>query len=203
MNPGFTFLVARYTKLNPIFRLREDAQTVRVDARRNRERIVSSALALFAERGPNVCMEDVARAAGLGVGTLYRHFPDRKALVLDISAGALHDLLAFGRVTLGAEHSAWEALVKIIRYCADLPLALAKSLAKSLLAESGLSALESEADDLFAQLVIRAQQEGTLRVDIPPVEVVSLLAVVVCRPGARADDHLTTVMLDGLRRTGV
>lgn len=44
-----------------------------------------------------------------------------------------------------------------------------------------------------------AQDEGTLRRDIPPREVVDVLETVICRPGARADDHLTTVMLDGLR----
>lgn len=50
------------------------------------------------------------------------------------------------------------------------------------------------------QLLGQAQQEGTLRPDIPPREVAGLLNVAVCRPGARADDHLTTVILDGLKR---
>jgi AcrR family transcriptional regulator len=171
---------------------------MRADARRNRERIVTSALTLFAERGPNVPMDDIARAAGLGVGTLYRHFPDRQALVLDIAAGALHDLLTFGRAADERERSAWDALRELVRHCAGLPLALAKSLAETLPAETGLAELERTSDDLFARIVARAQRQGTLRDDISPPEVVRLLSVVVCRPGAEPDDHLTTVMLDGL-----
>jgi AcrR family transcriptional regulator len=172
---------------------------MRADAQRNRERIVATALAVFAERGPAVSMEDIAHAAGLGVGTLYRHFPDRQALLLDIAAGALRDLIEFGTAALAREDTAWQALVAIVRFCAGLPLALAKSLAESLPAGAGLPELEQESNDLFARVVRRAQQEGTARRDIPPPDVVDLLAVVVCRPGARPDDHLTTVVLDGLR----
>jgi AcrR family transcriptional regulator len=172
---------------------------MRADARRNRGQILASALALFAERGPAVSMEDIAHAADLGVGTLYRHFPDRQALALDISAGALRDLLAFGQATAKPDITAWQALTQIVRHCASLPLSLAKSLAETLPAEAGLPELEREANDMFGQIIKRAQDEGSVRRDIPPDEIVGLLSVVVCRPGARADDHLTTVMLDGLR----
>jgi AcrR family transcriptional regulator len=172
---------------------------MRADARRNRETIVGCALTLFADRGPDVPMEDIARAADLGVGTLYRHFPDRRALVMDISAGALHDLLAFGRAALERDIPAWQALVEIVRHCAGLPLALAKSLAGTLPVDAGLRELERDVNDLFADTARRAQREGTLRGDIPPDEVVRLLSVVVCRPGAEPDDHLTVVVLDGLR----
>ncbi|WP_328648986.1 TetR/AcrR family transcriptional regulator [Amycolatopsis sp. NBC_00348] len=173
---------------------------MRADALRNRERIAAAALTLFAERGPDVCMDTIAQAAGVGVGTLYRHFPDRQALLLDIAAGALRDLIEFGAGALEREDTGWQALVAIVRFCAGLPLALAKSLAGSLPAGTGLPELEQESDDLFARVVQRAQGEGAVRRDIPPPDVVALLAVVVCRPGARPDDHLTTVMLDGLRQ---
>jgi hypothetical protein len=109
-------------------------------------------------RGPNVSMEDIAHAAGLGVGTLYRHFPDRRALLLDIAAGALRDLLEFGTAALAREDTAWQALVAIVRFCAGLPLALAKSLAETLPAGTGLPELEQESNDLFARVVRRAQQ---------------------------------------------
>ncbi|QIS20273.1 TetR/AcrR family transcriptional regulator [Nocardia terpenica] len=174
---------------------------MRADAIRNRERIITSAVRLFAEHGPDVQMCEIAQAAGLGVGTLYRHFPDRRALALDIGAGALHNLTDFAEAARDRENTAWDELHAIIRHCATLPLALAKSLSALVPDDAGLAALERSVDDLLADLVERAQQEGSLRPDVPPREVVRLLSVVICRPGARPDDYLTVVMLDGLRAT--
>jgi AcrR family transcriptional regulator len=54
---------------------------MRADARRNRERLLEAAVELFAERGDDVSLNAVAKRAGVGIGTLYRHFPDRDALV--------------------------------------------------------------------------------------------------------------------------
>ncbi|KZM72649.1 TetR/AcrR family transcriptional regulator [Nocardia terpenica] len=174
---------------------------MRADAMRNRERIRTSAVRLFAEHGPDVQMCEIAQAAGLGVGTLYRHFPDRRALALDIGAGALHNLMDFAESARERENTAWDELHAIIRHCATLPLALAKSLSALVPDDAGLSTLERTVDNLLADLVERAQREGTLRPDVPPREVVRLLSVIICRPGARADDYLTIVMLDGLRAT--
>lgn len=170
---------------------------MRADAVRNRERIVTQAVRLFAERGPDVPMCEIADAAGLGVGTLYRHFPDRRALALDIGLGALRDLADFARAV--REASAWAELLAIIRHCATLPLALAKSLAALLPEDADQTELEHTVDTLLADVVVRAQREGTLRADIPVPEVQRLLSTMICRPGARADDYLTVVMLDGLR----
>ncbi|QKV80402.1 TetR/AcrR family transcriptional regulator [Amycolatopsis sp. Hca4] len=170
---------------------------MRADAVRNRERIVTQAVRLFAERGPDVPMCEIADAAGLGVGTLYRHFPDRRSLALDIGLGALRNLADFARAT--REDSAWAELVTIIRHCATLPLALAKSLAELLPEEEAQAELEQTVDSLLADVIVRAQGEGTLRADIPVAEVQRLLSTIICRPGARPDDYLTVVMLDGLR----
>jgi AcrR family transcriptional regulator len=173
---------------------------MRADARRNRERIVGAALALFTERGPRVPMEDVASAAGVGVGTLYRHFPDRATLAEEIGVDALGDLVAFGRERLAEDGPRWEALRRVVEYCAGRPFALIKALAE----DAGTGSperltLQREADAQLARIVEAAQQEGTLRQDITPREVVDLLSVVLCRPGARVDDPLTRVTLDGLR----
>lgn len=56
-------------------------KTLRADARRNRDKLLVTALVLFSERGPDVSMDAVAKAAGVGAGTLYRHFPTREALI--------------------------------------------------------------------------------------------------------------------------
>ncbi|MBE1586958.1 TetR/AcrR family transcriptional regulator [Nonomuraea angiospora] len=172
---------------------------VRADARRNRERITTTALDLFAEHGSGVSMEDIARAAGLGVGTLYRHFPDRLALVTDIANAALQGLRDHALAQSAEDISRWEVLLRVVRHCAGQPFALITSLAGTPPVPPSTQELIREVNVLLAEIAKQAQEEGTMRGDITPDQVVGLLNVMVCRPGARPDDPLTTVMLDGLR----
>ncbi|MCI2420077.1 TetR/AcrR family transcriptional regulator [Saccharopolyspora sp. K220] len=171
---------------------------MRADARRNRSAITSAALRLAGERGEAVSMEDIAREAGVGVGTLYRHFPDRRALLEDIAVDALRELLEATRAEVG-QTPAWEALLRIVDHCVALPLPLTKSLLTGEPEHPELPELEAEVNALIAEIAAHAQREGDLRADVPPTEVVRVLNVAVCRCGARADDHLTRVLLDGLR----
>ncbi|WP_216896887.1 TetR/AcrR family transcriptional regulator [Nocardia alni] len=171
---------------------------MRADARRNRSAITSAALRLAGERGDDVSMEDIAREAGVGVGTLYRHFPDRRALLEDIAVDTLQELLDAIRAEVGRA-PAWEALLRIVDHCVALPLSLTKSLITGEPQRPELPELEAEVNALIVEIAAAAQREGDLRRDIPPAEVVGLLNVAVCRCGARADDHLTRVLLDGLR----
>ncbi|MEV7013811.1 helix-turn-helix domain-containing protein [Streptosporangium sp. NPDC051022] len=168
--------------------------------RRLRELIVTTALDLFAERGAAVSMEEIARAAGLGVGTIYRHFPDRQSLIEDIAVDALRRLMTFSEAVAAEGRPCWQTLRLVVEHCAGLPLALIKSLSPATTSHPELPRLEGDLNALFERLARGAQEEGALREDIPPGEVVGLLNVAVCRPGARADDYLTTVILDGLRR---
>ncbi|RJO77264.1 TetR/AcrR family transcriptional regulator [Nocardia panacis] len=171
---------------------------MRADARRNRSAITGAALRLAAERGEAVSMEDIARVAGVGVGTLYRHFPDRRALLEDIAVDTLRELIEATRAQVGRA-SAWEALLRVVELCVSLPLALIKSLLTNEPAHPDLPELEAQANALIAEIAAAAQREGDLRTDIPPTEVVRVLNVALCRCGARVDDHLTRVVLDGLR----
>ncbi|HEX2313563.1 MAG TPA: helix-turn-helix domain-containing protein [Thermomonospora sp.] len=171
---------------------------MRADARRNRELITSAAVALFTERGPGVSMEEIARAAGLGVGTLYRHFPDRRSLLEEIAADTLTRLLAACREIAARPIPRWEALRQVVVACTGLPLALTKSLSGTVAGHPELAPLAASLDVLFTELAEGAQREGAMRPDLPPGEIVGLLNVAVCRPGARPDDALTTVILDGL-----
>ncbi|MFA1542384.1 TetR/AcrR family transcriptional regulator [Actinomadura monticuli] len=171
---------------------------MRADARRNRERIVTSALELFAERGPGVSMEEIAREAGLGVGTLYRHFPDRRALVEEIATSALLGLEAEIRLLTAKDVSRWDVLTQVVAYCTAQPLALVKSIAEGDAVPPERHALQSKVDGLLRGLVQEVQDEGSMRRDISPAEIVEILNTAVCRPGARAGDAVTRVMLDGL-----
>ncbi|WP_026403119.1 TetR/AcrR family transcriptional regulator [Actinomadura rifamycini] len=174
---------------------------MRADARRNRERIVARALELFAEYGPGVGMEDIARAAGLGVGTLYRHFPDRRALVEEIAATALRRYAAELRALAARDVPRWDVFAEVVAHSTEQPFALVKTLAEDGTPPPGeRNALQREVDGLLREIVRAAQREGAMRADVRPEEVVDLLGTAVCRPGARAGDALCRVVLDGLRR---
>jgi len=173
---------------------------MRADARRNRERITAAALELFAERGPGVSMEELARAAGLGVGTLYRHFPDRRALVREIAAVTLEGLLQAARDAAARDVPRWDVLRQMVVQAAGQPMGLLKSLLEDGDAEAPrLRELRDAYNAALAGIVRAAQEEGALRRDLAPDQVLELLSVVLCRPGARGDDAVVTVMLDGLR----
>jgi AcrR family transcriptional regulator len=172
---------------------------VRADAQRNREAIVAAALRLLTARGARVSMEEIARAAGLGVGTLYRHFPDRQALLEHIAVDTLTRLVASSRAVAAEDVPRWDALRRIVDRCVDLPLSLIRDLTITTSTDPERARLAREHNDLLERLVAQAQEEGALRRDIPSSEVVELLQVAVCRPGTRDDDHLVTVVMDGLR----
>jgi AcrR family transcriptional regulator len=172
---------------------------VRADARRNRGLIVAAALELFTERGPEASMEEIARAAGLGVGTLYRHFPDRRALLDEITIDTLRRLLEAGREFAARPIPRWQVLLLVVEHCAGLPLALLKSRSLEEAGRPEAPRLVAALNALYTEIAEGAQREGAMRPDIAPEEIVGLLNVAVCRPGARPDDTLTTVILDGLR----
>ena len=173
---------------------------MRADAQRNRELIVTAALDAFTERGADASMEEIARAAGLSVGTLYRHFPDRQAMLEHIAVNALDDLLAFARdAAAEPEQARWQVLLRVLEHCFGLPLALVKSLSEATRPDPQVAALADQANALFEEIVRGAQREGSVRQDIQPSEVVAVLNVAVCRPDTRADDPLTVVLLHGLR----
>ena len=92
---------------------------MRADARRNRERIVAAARSAFEEAGMDAQMEDVARRAGLGVGTLYRHFPTKEALIGELLAEKFRLLLEGARDALEIEDP-WEAFAGTLRRNAEL-----------------------------------------------------------------------------------
>jgi AcrR family transcriptional regulator len=84
-------------------------EVLRSDARRNRERLIASARRLFAERGLAIPVEEITEHAGLGMGTLYRHFPTKDALIDAVLEDAFAEYLALADSAL-VEHDAWRGL---------------------------------------------------------------------------------------------
>ncbi|HEX6543028.1 MAG TPA: helix-turn-helix domain-containing protein [Ktedonobacterales bacterium] len=180
-------------------------QPTRADARRNRERLLAVAQAAFAEHGPNASLEDIARRAGVGIGTLYRHFPTRQALL----EAAYHDqmeLLTAEAKTLLEEASPGDALDTWLQSLLVHKL-LQRGLTEVLVEgeKSGeISPAKARMRAAGAALLARAQQAGAVRSDIDILDLMRLVhgvAVSSEMSPARAQltSHYLKIMIDGLR----
>lgn len=191
--------------------VRNDDPPMRADARRNRERIIAAARDLLIERGPDAPMEEIARRAGVGVGTLYRRFPDRTALHREVArhtAGGMRDL---AESALAEEPDAWSALTRfVMRACTmrtgPLKTIIDPELNAALRGDPELEDAETATFTAMRRIVTAAQREGTLRRDVGPGDVIMLIGRLTCVPGELpagledvAHERLLTIMLDGLR----
>lgn len=184
---------------------------LRADALRNREKILAAAKEIFAVRGPEVPMDDVARRAAVGVATLYRRFPDREALIRAVAQDTFARVLDESRAAVAEEASAWEALVRMLRSSRELQLsvqlAVHSELARSTIRDDpGTGRFRNELLAVLDQVVRAAQDEGTLRADIGTGDVAVLISLLLRRtpepPGGSAgvvSERATGLMLDGLR----
>jgi len=92
---------------------------MRADARRNRERILDAARATFSEHGSEAQMDEIARRAGVGVGTLYRHFPTKDALIGELVRIKLTDFAARARAKFEDDDRPWESFADLLREQAE------------------------------------------------------------------------------------
>ncbi|GAA1231625.1 TetR/AcrR family transcriptional regulator [Pseudonocardia alaniniphila] len=184
---------------------------LRADARRNRDQIVAAAKQWFAVQGPDVPMEEIARAAGVGVGTLYRRFPDREALIRAVVRESLTISVAEARAALAEEPTAWQALVRVLRQSRELRLIVrlttaaqpAKTIVKD---DEESSELRRAMIEVLDNVVHAAQAEGALRTDVDTGDV-SMLFTLLVRPVPLQDEETaelarercTALVLDGLR----
>jgi len=150
---------------------------LRRDAQRNRDLILEAAPAVFAEQGPDAPMEAIARAAGVGVATLYRRFPTRAALLSAILEQKATQLASWARDAT-EEPDAWQAFSGFIERAMSAPLA-DQVLRQLVLREAGpdefarrlLGTLLPE----VARLIERTQRAGALRADFSPGDVPPLV----------------------------
>ena len=146
---------------------------LRADAERNRQRILAAAAELFTERGLEPSLDDVARHAGVGVGTVYRRFPDKASL-----ADALFDERIDALVALAeqaqAEPDAWAALVSFMERSAEI-LVSNRGLRQILMFaaeghDRGICARD-RMRPAIESLIERAQADGQVRADLRPTDV--------------------------------
>ena len=179
----------------------------RADAIRNRERVLEAAKAVFSQGGPEASREAVARRAGVGIGTLYRHFPTREALYEAVYRREVEQLVELAQHP-EAKMAPVEALRRWLRAGVEF-IATKKGMAAALaMTAHGSSDLAAYSLDRLSravgELLQRAVAAGEIRADIDPEDLLRAL-VGMCyahdRPGWQAKVlHLVDVFIDGLCR---
>jgi AcrR family transcriptional regulator len=177
----------------------------RADAVRNRERVLAAAEAVFAESGLKAQIEEVAHRAGVGVGTVCRHFPTKQELVEAVLTSMFESLLAQAREALAGSDPA-EAFE---RFFINLPAfhTRHRAFAEQMANELELTALpvRNELMGAVSELVARAQAAGAIRPDIGPADVSLLFSAVAhatAIPGELQPmlrERYVRIILDGLR----
>jgi AcrR family transcriptional regulator len=182
----------------------------RADARRNYERLLAAATAAFAEHGADdVSLEEIARRAGVGIGTLYRHFPARQALLEAVYKEQVDALAALGAKLLTAE-SPGAALGEWLR--AFVAFGRTKrSLSAALVATIGRdAALISECSMILrgrtGELLRRAQDAGEARQGVLPEDILRLTHGLIMASEAAADpdqqERMLSLLIGGLLSDG-
>jgi AcrR family transcriptional regulator len=178
----------------------DTGKPLRADARRNRERILKAARAVFATDGMNSQIDDVAKRAKVGVGTVYRHFPTKEALLDALVREHFVEIACFAQEALERE-DAWEGFCDLMWRAAahnaeDMGFceAIASSDKSAIIEEVGLLRSTSE-------LIERAKAQGRMRPDATQDDVSILMigASAVMRMHPAAWRRYITLMLDGLR----
>ena len=146
----------------------EAARKPRADAQRNRERLIEAAKAAFADAGADVALEEIARRAGVGIGTFYRHFPTRDAIVEAVYRREVQQLAAAAQRLLGTMKPG-EALHQWMRLFVDY-IATKKVIAAALGALAGgtadlYAASGAQISGAMLRLVERAAAAGDIRAD--------------------------------------
>ncbi|WP_245568891.1 TetR/AcrR family transcriptional regulator, partial [Nocardia concava] len=177
---------------------------MRADARRNYELIVATAQAAFKELGPEAPLEEIARRAGIGIGTLYRHFPNREALIEAVYRSNIEQLAQRARDLL-EEHTPATAFEFWLREQVSWVMAnrvLATTLKAGMDHASPTFQLCREAITEAAELLVRAGQEaGALRADLEPRDLIRFGhgIGVACETVPDAAERMLAVTIDGLR----
>jgi AcrR family transcriptional regulator len=174
----------------------------RADARRNRERVLAAAREAFARGGESTALEEIARRAGVGIGTLYRHFPNRQALLEALYVNEVEEVCRSAERLDDADP--WQALndwfERLIGYLAT-KRALAHELLNYLDADAAL--FKDCRAGLFSAgepLLKRAQDAGVVRPDIELSHVMHMVVGISKIPGDPDQiEHILRVALDGLR----
>lgn len=183
---------------------------LRADARRNRERVLAAADTVFSEIGPAAATEEVARRAGVAIGTVFRHFPTKEALIEAVVLGRLTQLTVEAEQLVGAADAEAAFVAFFHRW---IELSATKHQFAAALAHTGTDVQQitsthpeivQKLHDAVAGLLARAQHGGSVRPDLTASDVVALMvgashAHEHLGPDPTRRAHLLAVTIDGLR----
>ena len=184
---------------------------LRADARDNRRRLVEAARDVLIERGPTAPLEEIARRAGTGIATLYRRFPDRRALLRDVILDALERTSDEARRAAVEEPDPFRALARYMHRAIDVRTAavIPALLADAPLDDEEIRQARQTGSALLEALVDAAHRVGTLRGDVTSGDI-GLLIVRLSRPlpggfppetNQRLSHRHLDLLIDGLRTT--
>ena len=182
-----------------------EAPAQRADARRNRAKIVNAARACLARDGLDAQMDDIARRAKVGVGTVYRHFPTKDDLVVALCADRFDRLAELANAAL-EEPDPWKAFCEFLRASAEIQVA-DRALSEVMLDRSDVMREHAERVgvlELVNELMRRAKKTGDLRKDAEPEDVPML----ICALGGAAEmkmmdwERYLGIAIDGFRAPG-
>jgi AcrR family transcriptional regulator len=179
------------------------AKPKRADALRNYEKLLAAAREAFTEEGSSASLEDIARRAGVGIGTLYRHFPTRQALLEAVYFDEVEALCQSAADV--ADDPPWDALEAWLRRFVEY-IATKQALADELFSDPDrdAEAFRRARDAFFAAgepLLTRAQEAGVARADTNMADVVRVVGGIAKMPAADAGqtERVLQIALDGLR----
>jgi AcrR family transcriptional regulator len=181
---------------------------LRADARRNREKVVAAASAAFAETGLDAQVEDIARKAGVGVGTVYRHFPTKDALVAALAEEHFERLADTVEAALEERGDGWETFAATIWRIADTvaaDVAWCEIVAGHPTAVQAASRGQHRLTAVTSTLLARAQESGAMRADVTFADISTIMCgfghiAAAQRAGAALDwKRYLEIALDGLR----
>ncbi|MEF9982443.1 MULTISPECIES: helix-turn-helix domain-containing protein [Actinomycetes] len=183
---------------------------MRSDALRRRENILRAARELFAEHGAQIAMETIAEASGVGIGTLYRNFADRNALVEEVTLGTLGDIRIASQSAVqrleDGDTDAWEVLLGTLvqQNLGALSEALGLQLPKKI--SPRILEVQAEAGQSLHSALDLAKNANLVRKDVTEIELIATIGAMT-RPLPRAfsksqpglEDRIVQIMRDGLR----
>ena len=157
-----------------------DDPPTRVDARRNRRRLLDAATALILEMGGQPSRDAVAQRAGVGIATLYRHFPDQQALLRAVVLDVLDQTIEQGNVALAESATGGEALRRYLHASIDSGLGVV-NIVHWLLDNADWPDRRAQARDVLDRLIEAARNDGAIARDVTPTDI-ALASIRFCRP---------------------
>jgi AcrR family transcriptional regulator len=174
------------------------------EARRNDRAVLDAAREVFAVHGPDASVAQVAAQAGVGMGSLYRRYPTKEALLQHLCQSSMDQQVAAAGRALARGRDPWEALAAFVTECVGFRAGVLSAVAGTIAVTEQMRATAGKAHDLLERLVRRARRAGALRRDAGSVDLHQLIELFSRRPPGDpiAYERLLAVALDGLRAPG-